>query len=157
MRRLWQKWRSFNRLPAADRLLLLPIWLMLGMARFCIIALPFSVVRRWLSGERHPLPWLHLLPADQEQRALRLGRLIRLAARYTPWTANCFPQALVSRSLLTLAGLPHTVFFGLRREAGRMQAHAWVMSGRIAVTGGHSFEQFKVVGCFAWPPYGASA
>lgn len=154
MKRLWQKWRRFTRLPVADQLLLAPIWCLLGLARFCIIALPFPVVRRWLAGARQPAPWLHLLPAAQEGRALRLGRLVRLAARHTPWTSNCFPQALVSRTLLTLAGLPHTVFFGLRRDAGGLRAHAWVMSGRVAVSGGHGFARFSVVGCLVWPAGG---
>ncbi|MEK6788112.1 MAG: lasso peptide biosynthesis B2 protein [Pseudomonadota bacterium] len=151
MKLLFRKWHSFNRLAFVDRLLLLPLWIMLGMARLTIIALPFPLVRRWLGGERQSTPWLHCLSARKEHRARRLGRLIRLMARYTPWTSNCFPQALVARTALTLAGLPHTVFFGLRRENGEMQAHAWVMSGRIAVTGGNSFEQFTIVGCFNWP------
>jgi len=32
-----------------------------------------------------------------------------------------------------------------------MKAHAWVVAGRIPVTGGQSFGQFTVVGCFVAP------
>ena len=45
-------------------------------------------------------------------------------------------------------------FFGLMRDpadlAG-MKAHAWVAAGRVPVTGGVSFGQFTVVGCFVAP------
>ena len=32
-----------------------------------------------------------------------------------------------------------------------MKAHAWVAAGRVPVTGGVSFAQFTVVGCFVAP------
>jgi hypothetical protein len=80
-----------------------------------------------------------------------IGRTIRLAARYAPWQANCFAQAIVAAFLLRLYGLPYSVFFGLRRAvapAGGMDAHAWTASGKIAVTGGSCFDRFTVVGVF---------
>ncbi len=45
-------------------------------------------------------------------------------------------------------------FSGLMRDpadpAG-LKAHAWVTAGRVPVTGGVSFGQFAVVGCFVAP------
>ena len=150
MNTLLRKWRSFNRLPWPSRMLAPIVWLMLGIARLTIIALPFTLVRHWLGGHQQIAPWLHCLDAQQEQKAREVGRIVRTAAYYTPWISNCFPQALVARTLLTLMRQPHTVFFGLRRDQGRLLAHAWVMSGRVAVTGGPSFDHYAVVGCFAW-------
>ena len=81
---------------------------------------------------------------------MQIGRAVRLAARYTPWDSNCFPQAVVARLLLGLYGIPYALFFGLRRDpdSGAMLAHAWVAAGRVRVTGGESFGQFTVVGVF---------
>ena len=151
MNTLLRKWRSFNSLPWPSRMLVPVVWLMLGIARLTIIALPFTLVRRWLGGHQQIAPWLHCLDAPQEQKAREVGHIVRTTAYYTPWTSNCFPQALVARTLLTLMHQPHTIFFGLRREQNCLLAHAWVMSGRVAVTGGQSFGHYAVVGCFTWP------
>ena len=90
---------------------------------------------------------------------------MRLAARYTPWTSNCFPQAVVARMLLGIHRIPYAIHFGLMpesrtgsgapapaapRSAG-MRAHAWVVAGRVPVTGGHAFHQYTVVGVVAGP------
>jgi hypothetical protein len=151
MKTLLRKWHSFSRLPRNSRFTLPLTWLMLGFARLTIIALPFALVRKWLGSEQRAAPWLHILPPATEAEAHRIGQQVRTAARYTPWTSNCFPQALVARTLLILKRQPHTVFFGLRHEHDQLQAHAWVMSGHVAVTGGHCFEHYTVVGCFVWP------
>lgn len=152
MNRLSRKWQSFKRLPLRVRAALPLAWLMLGLARLAIVALPFDVVRRWLGGHHDVAPWLHRLRPEQTRAARDVGQLVRLAARYTPWTANCLPQALVARSLLIMARQPHTVFFGLRRESSGLMAHAWVASGMVVVTGGYGFGHYTVVGCVAWPP-----
>lgn len=82
-----------------------------------------------------------------------IGRLIAMTSRYTPWDSNCFPQAVVARLLLGLYGIPYALYFGLRRDAesGELKAHAWVIAGKVAVTGGHSFNGFTVVGCYIAP------
>jgi len=148
---LTRKWKSFQQLPRNTRLVLPLVWLLLGTARFTIFALPFSWVRYWLGGEQQTAPWLLRLPASIETQARTIGQQVRTAARFTPWESNCFTQALVARTLLILQRIPHTVFFGLRREHGQLKAHSWVMCGRVAVTGGQVFGYYTVVGCFEWP------
>lgn len=148
------KLMTFIRLPWQEQLAFLPAWLLLGLTRFVILMLPFPVVRTLLGSTDGVSPWLHRLSAPELARAHRIGALVRLAARYTPWTSNCFPQALTARLLLSATGLPHSIFLGLRREAGELKAHAWVMAGAIPVTGGHCFGSYAVVGCFAHTPAG---
>ena len=98
-------------------------------------------------------PWIPLLDARQEYRALQIGRAVRLSAHYTLWDSNCFPQAIAARWLLGLYNIPYAVYFGLQRDPrlSEIKAHAWVAAGRIRVTGGLSFNQFTVVGCFVGP------
>lgn len=100
-----------------------------------------------------PHPWIPLASPEQQLRAWKIGQTIRLAARYTPWNSNCFPQAVAARLLLGLYGIPYTLCFGLARDtdSAKINAHAWVTSGRIPVTGGTSFDHFAVVGVFASP------
>jgi len=86
------------------------------------------------------------------ERARAVGRVVRYAATRTPWTSDCYPQALTARILLRGARVPHTVVFGLRRgDGGDLRAHAWVTVGTVTVTGG-STREWTAVTRFSWRP-----
>jgi hypothetical protein len=127
-----------------------PVWLMLGLARAAICLVSFRRIARGLGRDAGLAPWVPLASARAEARALEISRVVRMAARYTPWRSDCYPQAVVARGLLGLFGLPYMLYFGLRRGAeggaeGGMEAHAWIACGRIPVTGGDGFARFTVV------------
>lgn len=153
LRRLARKARSFARRPLFDQMWFIPVWMLLGASRFLILFIPFRTLAARLGRHSGIDPWVPLLDVRQESRARAISRVVLMAAKYTPWVSNCFPQALAARTLLSLYGIPYCLFFGIDREAdhGKMQAHAWIVSGRIRVCGGESFDQFTVVGCFASP------
>lgn len=144
---------SFARRPLFSQLWLLPLCLLLGISKALIFTLSFRRLAPHLGQTMGAAPWVPLLDTRQQTRALQIGRAVRLAARYTPWDSNCFPQAVAARLLLGWYGIPYTLFFGLMRDAStcEIKAHAWVAAGRVAVTGGASFAQFTVVGVFAAP------
>lgn len=151
-RLLLRKARSFQRQPLFVQLWFLPVWILLGISKALIFTVPFQRLAPWLGQATGIAPWLPLLSEAQTQRARLIGEAVRLTARYTPWDANCFPQAITARWLLGLYGLPYVFFFGLARapdDAVGMKAHAWVAAGRVRVTGGYSFDRYTVVGCFA--------
>jgi hypothetical protein len=150
---LLRKGRSFCLLPGFSKLCLLPLWLLLGVSKALIFTISFQRLAARLGQPLGVAPWVPLVDARQRARALQIGRAVRLAAKYTPWDSNCFPQAVAARVLLGLYGVPYAMYFGLARDAltRETQAHAWVMAGPVAVTGGHSFAQFTVVGVFATP------
>lgn len=141
--------------PAAGhRFWLLPAWLLLGLSRLAVLMLPFRRLAAALGGRSEAAAWVPLLVPAQEATALRLGRAIRSASRYTPWSSNCFAQALSARILLGLHRVPCMLFFGVSRDrdSTRMIAHAWVAAGRIRVTGGDGFAHHVVVASFASGP-----
>lgn len=148
-----RKAHSFVRYPNFIKLWLVPVWVLLGFSRLLVLTIPFRRLAPRLGRHQGANPWVPVLSRSQEDRALAIGRAVRLAARYTPWTSNCFPQAVAARLLLGLYGIPYVLYFGLARdpESAAMKAHAWVAAGRIRVTGGASFRQFTVVGCFVAP------
>lgn len=150
---LLRKWRSFLRLPAFRKLWLLPLWLLLGVSKALISTISFQRLAARLGQPLGVAPWVPLVDARQRALALQIGRAVRLAASYTPWDSNCFPQAVAARVLLGLYGVPYALYFGLARDpiTRETQAHAWVMAGPVAVTGGASFARFTVVGVFATP------
>jgi hypothetical protein len=150
---LLRKTRRFAQHPRFSQLWFLPVWLLLGLAKAAILTLSFRRLAGFLGHSVGVAPWVPLLDPAQQERALRIGRAIRLAAAYTPWNSNCFPQALVARVLLGWYGIPYALYFGLKRtpQPHELKAHAWVVAGRVAVTGGPSFGQFTVVGVFVAP------
>lgn len=142
------------RQPLFIQVWFLPVWVMLGIGKALIFTLSFRRLATRLGRQAGIPPWVPLLSAAQEQRALMIGRVVRLTAKYTPWDSNCFPQAIAARVLLGLYGLPYALYFGLLRDpddAAGIKAHAEVAAGRVRVTVGLSFGQFTVVGCFGSP------
>lgn len=147
--------RGFGHLGRRDQVRLVAAWSLLGLSRLAILLLPFTVVRRALGEHRHPSnatdrPTEPLAPLTLH-RARRIGAIVQLAARHTPWRSECYPQALTARALLGLARVPHVVSFGVRRDGEALVAHAWVHVDGVPVTGltGHDYTE---VGSFAWAP-----
>ena len=147
---LRRKCLSFWNLPLFIKAWLLPTWLLLGLSKALILTCEFRRIAPFFGRPAGVTPWLPLITNDQAYRALSIGRLIKLSARYTPWDSNCFPQAIAARLLLGLYQIPYVLYFGLTREptTEKIKAHAWVSSGKVNVTGGNSFSQFTVVHCF---------
>lgn len=124
---------------------------MLALARLTVLIIPFRSIAPLL-GRHIGLDAFIPLTTDQKQkRAHLIGKTIRISAKYAPWDANCFAQAIVARILLKIYKIPYSIFFGLKptsNDIGKMDAHAWTTSDRVAVTGGHGFDRFTVVATF---------
>ncbi|MDJ0707495.1 MAG: lasso peptide biosynthesis B2 protein [Leptolyngbyaceae cyanobacterium MO_188.B28] len=151
---MFRKVKTLIRQPLFIQFWLAPTWLLLGFSRAIILILSFKrLVSSW--GVHNSLPpTIPLLESAEEVRALHIGRVVRLSARYTPWGSNCFTQAVTARLLLGLYRIPYALYFGLARDSStcELTAHAWVAAGRVRVTGGYGFGQFTVVGCFVFQP-----
>ena len=128
----------------------LPALLVLGAGRAAVLVVPFRRLAPLLGTHTGAAAWVPLLSPAQGYDAERIGRTVRLAARYAPWTANCFPQALAAAVMLRLYRIPYTLHFGLRREpqGSGMEAHAWISAGMVNVTGGKSYGLYHVAGSF---------
>lgn len=148
-----RKAANFTRHPYFARLWFVPVWCLLGLSKAVIFTVSFHRLAPYLGRAVGVTPWVPLLAPTQEARALKIGRTIRLAARYTPWTSNCFSQAVAARLLLSFYRIPYALYFGLKRDpdTGEFKAHAWVAAGRVPVTGGTSFGHYTVVSCFVSP------
>jgi len=145
-----RKAKSFARSSWFVKCWFFPVWLMLGICRFLILTIHFRRMAPWLGEQAGIAPWVPLLDPGSENRARSVARVVQMASRYTPWESNCFPRAVVARILLGFYGVPYSLFFGVSRGSTdvEMEAHAWLVSGRVSVTGGASFGKFTVVRCF---------
>lgn len=147
--KLW----SFAHLHPAEKAWLVPVWVLLGLSRCAVLTIPFRFLALRLGAPAGGTPCIPVIGPRDQKRALRIGRVVRMASRYTPWQSNCLTQAMTARILLGLHRIPCSFFLGVMRETentGRceLKAHAWVSAGRIQVTGGDGFRNFAVVECF---------
>lgn len=150
---LIRKFKTLLKLPLFTLLWFTPVWALLGISRALVLTLSFKRIVSRLGNNTGNRPSIPLLSPTQERRAVQIGRVVRLAAKYAPWDANCFAQAITARLVLGLYNVPYGLYFGLVRDGdvSNMTAHAWVAAGRVRVTGGYSFNRFTVVGCFVMP------
>lgn len=146
---LGRKLRTLRALPAFTLFWLIPVWLLLLLCRLAIMTVPMRHLSRAFGQDMGVCPWVPLAGPRRIARARDIRRTIGLAASYAPATANCYPQALAARLLMALYGLPHAIHFGLRRDGAGVAAHAWVVCGPVAVTGGDGFGTYTVVRSFA--------
>lgn len=153
--------RGFVRLGHRDQFRLVAVWSLLGFSRLVILVLPFRLVRRLLGEDRAAASGADatatVVPLTERERAraVRMGQLILVASRHTPWRSECYPQALTARTLLGLRRIPHRTTFGLRRDGNGLAAHVWVRAGDVAVTGGDG-RDYTAVASFLWVPAGRS-
>lgn len=136
--------------PLFIKIWCLPVWLLLGISRLVILTVTFRRLAPYLGHAVGRQAYSHLLTPEQHRRAIQVSRVIRLASRYCPWVANCFPQAVTARLLLGVYRIPYALYFGLAKDAetGEFKAHAWVVAGYVPVTGGNSFTEYTTVGCY---------
>ena len=128
-------------------------FILLGLARLAVLVFPF----RWIVPALGPKTELAApVPAATDRQtamAADVGRAVRSAARFTPWESVCLPQAMAAVTLLRTTGVPYLMCLGLRRSTSgqpdkQLDAHAWVLSGDVFVTGGDSDPDYVRVGCF---------
>lgn len=158
MRVLLRKLRTGFRQPLFVLLWLPPVWLLLNLCRLLIRALSFRRLAGWLGVAQGGSASIPLVGQRQQQRAVRIRQVVRLAARQVPWGVNCYPQALVACLLMVLYRVPHCLCFGASRspQGGGFAAHAWTAAGPVRVTGGESFGKYAVLACFVSMPGGGA-
>ena len=148
-----RKVSAFFKKPVFFKLWFLPTWCLLGVSKLLIHLVSFRRLERFMGIGCGMSPALALLTPGQRKRATAIGQLVCTTACYTPWTSNCFPQALTGALLLRLYRVPYLLCFGLARGRNSHDylAHAWVSAGSVVVTGGFGFHRYTVVACYLAP------
>lgn len=128
---------------------------LLGLARAAILIMPFKLYAPLLGRRQNSADDDFSVTERQRSLARSIGRAVRATAAITPWSAVCLPQAMAAAALLRMAGVPFTARLGLAPgardpRAEPMQAHAWLKTGDLVVTGGPINPVYKVVASFAF-------
>lgn len=152
---MFKKIRQFFALDSGYRRLFLQAWFLLGWARAATLTISFKLIVSSLQHYREKTapPALEL---EEREQAMRIGRLVAQAARYTPWKSPCLVQVLVVQRLLARRGIPGQFHLGVRKgettgeQSNGLQAHAWLVCDDLIVNGDDGHEAFTVVSTFGW-------
>ena len=147
-----QRLRKVAALSWADRWLLLQVFALLGIAKLALRLIPFRRLARSLGPLQTETP--PTAPPDHLVQAQRIALAVARVSPHTPWTSNCFPQALVAKYWLRQRRIPATLYLGVALNKSEpsapteMEAHAWLRCGAFIVTGESGHARFTVVACF---------
>ncbi|MCX7116655.1 MAG: lasso peptide biosynthesis B2 protein [Legionellales bacterium] len=124
-----------------------------GIARAAIRTLPLSRLRPYFGQFQKTSILSTIASAKQHSQARLIGRSVRLAAKYTPWNSSCLTQAMVAKFWCRLYKIPYVFYIGFVKsteEASGYKAHAWIMVGPVAVTGGDALNDYHVVSSYVY-------
>jgi hypothetical protein len=130
--------------------LLLQAWCLLGVTRLHLSRRGFSHFTAGLDRAAGEVP-APQVSAEQLVRASELGRLVAVAARYTPWESKCLTQVLVLQRLLYRRNIPGAFCLGVRRrDSVGIDAHAWLYCDAAVVNGASEDLPFAALSTFSW-------
>jgi len=140
--------RQFQRWPIGEQLLLPEATWRLIKAERLVKSTTFGDLQRRFASSRG-------LNATPDEKALllamRIGRVVRSAARHLPWECACLAQALAARAMLRRRGLATRLHIGVARldsTEDALASHAWLTLGDQIITGAEGHERFKEIVCF---------
>jgi Transglutaminase-like superfamily len=144
----FRNWRKFWRSTWRQRALLAEAALALTVAEAAIRWAPLRWVGRGMGRNSVESPAANT--PEQADRARQIGWALRTAARHLSWNCRCLAQALAGRWMLKRRGIPSTVYLGVGRGRREwLDAHAWLRSGEVVLTGGAGRQRFKTIGVFS--------
>jgi Transglutaminase-like superfamily len=141
--------RKLRRLSANERRLLTQALVLLPLSFCGVYALGVSRWHRFLAqlaslgttsnrsknnnGNFASEDNLVVADAAATEQAKAIARIVKIAAEKGTYQARCLQQTLVLWYLLRRNNIEGEIRFGARKEAGELQAHAWVEVGGIAL------------------------
>lgn len=125
---MWERIRRFRTLGRGEKLLFLRAFVLL---RFLSLSLRLGGFRRTREFLSRRLPRAAGRPAPPDTSAI-VARMVRAAAHNGPGTPTCLAESLALWWLLGRQGCFAELRIGIRKPAGRFEAHAWVeCNGRV--------------------------
>jgi len=136
----------FFRLSKTEKKLFLLALYYSAIARFVVVFIPFRKYSNWLGKYGVELPELSYKETDE---LIMIARAIQRASKITPWRNKCLEQAITAKKILTRKKISSTIYFGLKKENNKTDAHAWLRVGNYYVTGGKTKDLFTIVAYFS--------
>jgi hypothetical protein len=139
--------RRVASLSGADRRLLLEAAAALLWARGSLLLMPFARLAARLGVPRAET--LRESSPGQSAEAVRVRWALGAVARRLPWDSSCLVRALAGRRMLARRGVPCTLYLGVRRTGGSLEAHAWLRCGNGYISGDDGMAGFTPIYSYA--------
>lgn len=143
---------TFFRMPYQAKGMFLLNFCLCGAARASTLCMSYARLSPYFGHHCQLLVASTLISQTQKEKAIFIARSVRLAARYTPWTSNCLTKALVAKFWCVRYDIPYILFIGVTKEKKPLlerEAHAWLTTGPVAVTGGDCLESHHVISSYS--------
>lgn len=116
------------------------------LAHVVVFWLPAPVLARVLgTGAPHAT----LTPSAGQLECARLAvQALRRICRMLPWNNRCLARATALHLMLRRRSVPHTVYFGVRKNRRMIIAHAWVSAGEHPLIGHEENAGFREIARF---------
>jgi hypothetical protein len=132
----WQRWRAWT---PSERRFLLRALLELPLLHWQLRRLGMARSRAWLAKRRLPDLRGTLAPRS-------IAALIHTAGRRGVARGTCLSRSLLLEALLRQAGYRPVLRIGVRREASRVEAHAWLeLDGTVVNDAPEVRERFQLL------------
>lgn len=137
-------------LPLVEKVWITLLFLLSGVIRAALLLLPFRWLSRYLGDYRQNRQFFPAASLQQQLLGQRIGRIVLLTSRYTPWESKCLVQAILAKTLLACYGIPYSLYLGVKRNqgGGAMVAHAWVQVGDRVIIGREGYKTYAIIGSF---------
>ncbi len=130
--------------------MILESFIMLGLARAAVLALPFRWLAKFLGKRKDSVKDDELSKDKPSPMAMKIAWIINKTSQYTPWDSNCLAKAVAGRFMLKRRKISGTVYFGMAKDSeGELEAHAWLRSGNKVLTGDTNLDQYAIVAIFS--------
>ncbi len=123
------------------RLAMAETGLALALAWVLVFVVPFKRTAAWLGNPARPDAAAAVEPAELDRARTVCRRVARLA-QHVPWRTSCLVQAVAGWMLLKRRGMAATIRLGVKKDEGKLAAHAWLIVGEEAVLGGAAAASF---------------
>lgn len=115
-------WRKLQRLSRVERKLLVEALLLLPLTAFCIKLIGFQRLYTAMAEWSRRKSNLEL----GQTKVYTIARSVCLASYRGFYRPNCLQKSLVLWWLLRHQGIESDLRIGVRKQDGRLEAHAWV-------------------------------
>lgn len=147
LNKLLRKFKVFMHIPFKDKVLFVIAYILSGIARFLMLAVPLKKFQPLIGVPKEESPY-EIISSKDMKIIKRVRYYSLLACRYTPWESKCLVRALVVSWLLRYYKIPTTIYFGVAKKPDLL-AHAWLRCGTCIVTGGDVQKDFVEVAHFS--------
>lgn len=140
--------RKFLKITWSDKRMIMEAYFLTGIIRFCILFVAFSKLAK-ITGKYNEESE-DILCDEQIFIGNKVGYVVNLVSRHTPWKSKCLVRALTAQIMLKRRKSSSTVYLGVTKDGNKgLIAHAWLRCGENIITGEDERYRFIQVARFA--------